>query len=108
MFLAEYNKQCTLVAVVALLIAPIIGFSHAAIPHAHTHASDNALHAAIEHGLDNSLSRKDLGTAILVPFFAFFAVLIAGTYTVIPLLVVRVTPYTDLLRRGIPKYRAFR
>ncbi len=109
MFLAQYQKQFALVAVLALLIAPVIGFSHAAIPHAHTHASDNALHAAIEHGLDNSLSRKDFGTAALVPFVALFVIALACVR------MVRVSAsqtfayvHAAPLRRGVLQYRAFR
>lgn len=106
MFLAQYQKQFALVAVLALLIAPVIGFSHAAIPHAHTHASDNALHAAIEHGLDGSLSRKD----IVIPSFllVFFLLLRIGRVAASTRTTsLHEAPLLQALRRGVLPHRKF-
>lgn len=90
----------------SLLVAPAIGFSHAVIPHGHTHTSDAALHTIIAHGLEQALTRKD----ILVPY-AFVSVLMAYALRVrmVRGAVGQVDTWlhTSALRRGIFPYRRF-
>lgn len=106
MVLKRYQNVFALAAVIALLAAPVIGFSHATIPHTHTHTSDNALHAAIEHGLDSSLSRKEA----VVPFVLcvlFVVALIVLRSRTISLAYIHEAPLLSALRRGVLAYRRF-
>ncbi len=95
------------VVFMALLAVPVIGFSHATIPHAHTHASDNALHTAIEHGLDSSLSRKD----IVLPVFLFLLLVAIGSRDLLShtrAVSHHEAPLLQALRRGVLSHRRFR
>lgn len=102
------RKWAAFVVLAGLLAAPVVGFSHAVVPHGHTHAADNALHSAIEHGLETSLSRKEFGTAALAPLVAFFALIAISLSSRITKRAAFVSPHTHILRRGIVPYRAFR
>lgn len=97
-----------LIAVVAVLAAPILGFSHALVPHTHTHTHDNALHTVIEHGLESSLSRKEFGVAALGSWVVLFALIPILVVNRIPPFVYATPPHLRMLRRGIVPYRTFR
>jgi len=106
MFLRQQLRPFAVVIFLALLLAPVIGFSHALISHAHGHAHDGALHTEIWEGIQGTLSRKDM---VLPPiFFAFYVLLI-------PCVVLCVWsrtqnflhPLARALRRGILPHRKF-
>ncbi len=106
MFLADQVRPLAFLVCVALLAAPVIGFSHAAIPHGHTHTNDNALHTVIEHGLDGSLSRKDI---VLPAFLLVLFVLVQIVFRV-PAAQKASThdePLLQALRRGVLPHRKF-
>ncbi len=94
------------IAFLALLAAPVIGFSHAVVSHTHTHAADNALHSVIEHGIEQVLARKEvLVPAALIPVLLMLVmqnmsrpVVVGQTHTRL---------HITSLRRGILPYRRF-
>lgn len=109
MFLSDYLRPLAIAACLALLIAPIVGFSHAVVAHTHAHAHDQALHMELWEGLHSALTRKDLGVAILPALFILFALvpISRGVHTVSTSGGVREALHTAALRRGIVAYRRF-
>lgn len=106
MFLNEILRPLAFAVCVAILLAPVIGFSHALIPHTHTHAHNGALHLEIWEGLHGMLSRKDVALPLLfIPFFIFLIVahgLLSPKETQTFL-----HPLGTVLRRGILPHRKF-
>lgn len=106
MFLSQQLRPFAVVIFFALLLAPIVGFSHALVSHSHTHSHDGALHAEIWEGIHGALSRKDM---VLPPiFFAFFVFVVPRfVFSLRPVLQSFVHPLAHALHRGILPHRKF-
>lgn len=106
-FPAHYGIILALVLILALMFG---GFSHALVPHKHSHEAGesgfwSALHAALR-------SEEKKAIASLIGVFALFAVAVALVPVLVPVFVrvpVRRKPerLSESLRRGVLKYRRF-
>jgi hypothetical protein len=106
MFLRQELRPFAVVIFLALLLAPVVGFSHALVSHAHGHVHDGVLHAEIWEGIQGTLSRKDM---VLPPIFFAFFVFIAPRFVFSsrPVLQSFVLPLAHALHRGILPHRKF-
>ncbi len=106
MFLSKILRPISLAIFVALLLAPVIGFSHALVPHTHTHTHDEALHMDIWAGLHGTLSRKDM---VLPAIFFPLLLLVVVLYVSFGCSRTRhfSHPLGSVLRRGILPHRKF-
>lgn len=106
MFLRQQLRPFAVVIFLALLLAPVVGFSHALISHAHGHTHDGALHTEIWEGIQGTLSRKDMVLPAI--FFAFFVFLTPHVVLYVRSRIQNfLPPLANALHRGILPHRKF-